>query len=494
MMLLSHIYPIQFQKRTQNLKKPDVEWLTSHPPLSGSIPPELWFKIVSMLTMTDLPAVALTCGSLRWIAQSFMFTKISFRPPARRNSLIPYLERISTRILFLASPHVINSVVECWVASGKGPNYDGINRNLAFDAIFDAMNVFPSLRHIYLCSVTLTQKHLSILRSLRVCRLELKSCSIRDNQPTLGPVPVTSFICNDSDDCGDRWRGIGKISTWLDPVKIQHITIGSVYANSLIATLAQSPISFNSLVSLTIPVDIMTSVDSIAGFANCPNLQHLRLKHTSKFPEYFPDTLPPFILPNLTSFDGPHQYCFLFSQNCALHSATLRPLDNFPTTSNSTSLCRTLTRLGPHLDYLDILAEPEFTPYLSVLRSYCPRLRSFAINAHPEFYARCPIPADIIKVINTHGLPEGLRHIAFGVQMRGNKARIMQDVLSIFDVARGACETLEELRMWYWACPRPVWVSCRRFPGDSPNIQIEERAVGEGPEGADYIFERISSY
>jgi hypothetical protein len=135
------------------------------------------------------------------------------------------------------------------------------------------------------------------------------------------------------------------------------------------------------------------------------------------------------------------------------------------------------------------MAEPDLAPYLSVLRSYCPRLRSFAINAHPEFYARCPMPADIISVIKTHGLPEGLRHMAFGVQIRGNKAKVMQDVLSIFDVARGACGTLEELRMWYWACPRPVWVWCRCLSGHSPMIQIQERAVGEGPEGADYVFE-----
>jgi hypothetical protein len=160
-----------------------------------------------MLPISELPAVSLTCKSLGWIAQTFIFTRISFFPPTGKQFLTQYKKRLPDRVLFLAtSSHTVNSVAEFSLTMGKGPSCCTVNSDLVLDAVFDVMPLFSeSPSH----QLMLSQVHSAEFKSLCPSRLELKFCIIRGDD--LPPIAVKSFICND-----DYRRKIS-LDFWIRP-------------------------------------------------------------------------------------------------------------------------------------------------------------------------------------------------------------------------------------------------------------------------------------
>jgi hypothetical protein len=368
------------------------------------------------------------------------------------------MEHLSQRVDFLASPKIARNVKECSVSLRT--QFGGIKTtfDLAVDAIFDALCLFPNLEKLSFDGIQFTAQRLAALRATPSSILELKFCVIIDDNPLMG---VKSLVC-----CDDRATElldrapIQPLSSFLDPLHLQHINVGPANTKDILSAIALSPQPFNALVSLELPVEAMNSPDIFPALEKCPNVRHLCLGYYQQNPGRLVRSIPSLVLPNLTSFDGPHQYAARFACDRSLREVTLRPFDNFSTFCNPGPLCSTLTQLGPNLRVLDIMAVTDINPILPILQTSFTALTSLTINGHPEFYARCLVPKDVIKTIQTVGLPRTLEHLTLGVQFQGRKTRISSDLASMSEAAKNVCDRLVDVKTWYWTHPRPTWVTC----------------------------------
>lgn len=268
-------------------------------------PPELWLEIFSFLPVPSVASVALSCRFLGRLAQPFVFQSISFRPCLHNKRTIDrYMERLSRRLEFLSSPHIARNVKECSLSlrtelGGIKTTFDD-----AVDAICDALALFPNLEKLAFDGVQFTAQRLSALRATPSFILELKSCAIIDDNPLTG---VKSLVC-----CDDRATELlgqspnQPLSSFLDPLHLQHINIGPANTKDILSAIALSPEPFNALTSLELPVDAMNSDDIIPALEKCPNVRHLSLGYYQTNPGRVVRAIPSSILPKLTSFDGPH--------------------------------------------------------------------------------------------------------------------------------------------------------------------------------------------
>lgn len=368
------------------------------------------------------------------------------------------MERLSRRLDFLSLPHIARNVKECSLSlrtelGGIKTTFDD-----AVDAICDALTLFPNLEKLSFDGVQFTAQRLSALRATPSFILELKSCAIIDDNPLTG---VKSLVC-----CDDRATELlgqapnQPLSSFLDPLHLQHINIGPANTKDILSAIALSPQPFNALTSLELPIDAMNSDDIIPALEKCPNVRHLSLGYYQTNPGRVVRAIPSSILPKLTSFDGPHQYATRLARGRSLQDVVLRPFNNNSIFCKPDPVCHTLTQLGPNLRTLDIMAVTDINPVLPVLQTSFPLLTSLTINGNPELYPRCFIPKDFIRTIQTVGLPRTLEHLSLGVHFKGSKSRISNDLASISEAAKAGCDRLADVKAWYWTHPRPTWVTC----------------------------------
>ncbi|KAF9463461.1 hypothetical protein BDZ94DRAFT_1258869 [Collybia nuda] len=455
-------FPIAFKDNKFSVRRSKSRSLEDAQQILGNatpFPPELWLEIFPLLPVSSVVSVALSCKFLGRLAQPFVFQRVSFRPCLHNKRTIDrYMERLSHRLNFLSSPHIARNVKECSLSlrtelGGIKTTFDD-----AVDAICDALSLFPNLEKVSFDGVQFTAQRLSALRATPSTILELKSCAIIDDNPLTG---VKSLVC--CDDLATQLLGQAAnqpLSSFLDPIHLQHINVGPANTKDILSAIALSPKAFNALTSLELPVDAMNSEDIIPALEKCPNVRHLALAYYKVNVGRVVRDIPLSILPKLTSFDGPHQYATRFAQGRSLQDVILRPFSNTSIFCKPDAVCSTLIQLGPNIRILDITAVTDINTVLPVLRASFPLLTSLTINANPELYPRCFIPKDLIKTIQTVGLPSTLEHFSLGVHFKGTKSRISHDLASISEAAKAVCDRLTDVKAWYWTHPRPTWVTC----------------------------------
>ncbi|RDB19264.1 hypothetical protein Hypma_013510 [Hypsizygus marmoreus] len=448
----------------------------------AELPPELWLEIISILPMATILALTFTCRSLRGLAQPFIFQRISFRLSPEKT----YMERLSQRLFFIRSPSIAYHIEECSITIPRRTKGVNVTLERAIDTVFDAIVGFPNLVKLAFSGLDLTQKRLQDLTLLSMSIIELNSCVVYDSDE--GSVPVKTLICNfNPSSVEPNAPLVQNLSPFLDRSYIQSIAAGPVSAECILTVLSNSSSPYSCLTSLTIPVDTMTFARTLRALSLCPQLCHLSLPFGNEPPARYLTSLPPALLPNLRSFDGPHQYAAILSSTSSfpfpghsrpIHTITLRPFSNTTFLTLPAPLLRSVATLSAlDLHSLDILAITILPSLLPLLCTATPALKHLAINAHPDFYARCVTLVDAARAISTYGLPAGLVSLRLGVQMRAVEVEKRGGVGAgpgmVWGSARRWCVNLEEVRMWFWTQPRPAWVVCSRVGEMGMTVRVE---------------------
>ncbi|TFK35945.1 hypothetical protein BDQ12DRAFT_725497 [Crucibulum laeve] len=376
---------------------------------------------------------------------------------------VEYLERLLPRLAFISTPRIAHAVqtVMITLANRSYRWSDALNNIL--DTVLNILPLLPSIKELAFHSVHFSHSNLTLLQQISPSSIKLRfpTFDIEDKNPLPFRIRVKSLNCLDDLPLERIQTNSQFLSCFIQSSYLQTLIFGSTHAERLLTTLLTSEHPFSQLLELDMPVDVMTYQNAIPALFKCTKVESLRLRYSTQVPERYLKVIPPDILPNLSSFDGPHYYASLLAQDRRLHDVALRPFDNFSTTRDAKCILRTLQELGPDVETLDILAVTDISSFLPTLLTF-KSLRKLSINSHPEFYAKCLSPCEITSKLSVTSLPPALEMLSIGVQMRNHKGRVARDTKDIVEKITASSPLLKELKLWYWTHPQPAWIVWNR--------------------------------
>ncbi|KAF8647766.1 hypothetical protein AX16_006545 [Volvariella volvacea WC 439] len=360
------------------------------------------------------------------------------------------MRRLELRLAFLTSQKIVQRVTECSITGysegsekvGKKPGRCELNV-AALDRIMGALIQFPNLRKLCLGAMRIKLEHLDLMaKVLRLTAIELQSCSFlfgaglapgEELGQSSGGLSdsgsaIRELICDVEKGCGGLPTSPRILRSIMVPTHLQRLVIGLNNLSFILHFLASST-QFDNLESLCLPVEAMDSSSIIPALRNCSSVTSLTLRYSEFDAKYRLKKLPSHILPNLTTFEGPHCYAVLLSaapdpsqytppihsvhpqhndtllcRHPSLHlgrpltKLTLRAFSNSSSVCDATSLPHTIRRLHPGIQTLDIGFVRQLTPLLlrTILEQF-PMLRALCVNSNPSVHPRGFGIADVIK-------------------------------------------------------------------------------------------------
>ncbi|KAF8191502.1 hypothetical protein K438DRAFT_1830628 [Mycena galopus ATCC 62051] len=339
------------------------------------LPPELWLKVFANIPLYHLPAVTLVSRAFCSLTQPLLFTTISTHPPSSARKGVTtskYRQRVSERLNFFFSTRISASVVEV-LLSPKTPEEDGGPTDSLIDSVFDFLPHLPNLKSLSCRYVRLTPKRLAVLQKLQLTTLSLELCfgEMADfaRAPAV-PLQEVTFKYPDTSLSED------KANPCLPFLSPKHLEQLHATTTSILPTLANSP-PFRKLRGLDILVECINSDLFITALSRCPAVDHLSLHVDSvPFPRSSFECLPEGVLPNLTSYRGPHHFAaaFLRGRNAQKVDVSL-PCHPDRLEASLTGIEPSLTSLSFRLEGVDLPAS-----LLGAIHRSFPRLKSLAVN------------------------------------------------------------------------------------------------------------------
>ncbi|KAJ7090391.1 hypothetical protein B0H15DRAFT_838446 [Mycena belliarum] len=341
------------------------------------VPPEVWLKVFINIPLYLLPPVTLACRAFCLLAQPLMFSTISTHPPAAPSrGLRPpqpskYRKRVAERVEFFFSPQISTSVVECWI-SPSAPEEDGAPADDLIDTIFASLSRLPNLKVLGCRFVRLTPTRLAVLQRLHITTISLESCFGEISDFAVAPsVPLQAVTIKYQDAALSQDKA-NPCLLFLSPNHLEQL---HATTTSILPTLSRSH-PFRKLRTLDIPVESIASDLFIPALARCPAVEHISLHTTEFVPRSLIECLPEGVLPNLSSYRGPHHFAATF-----LRGRTARKLDiSLP--CKPQRLETSLKGVDRRLESLSFLLEGVELPSLlvdAIHRSF-PALKSLVVH------------------------------------------------------------------------------------------------------------------
>ncbi|KAJ7042133.1 hypothetical protein C8F04DRAFT_117570 [Mycena alexandri] len=374
----------------------------------NSVPPELWLKVFMNIPLHLLPAVTLTCRSFHALSQPLLFSTVSTHPPAlpslalRGAQTSKYRKRILERLEFFFSPRICPSVVECAI-SPLAPEEDGAPTDDLIDTIFASLSRLPNLKVLSCRYVRLTPKRLAVLQNLQLTTISLEMCfgEIADfaDAPSV-PLQTVTFKYPDA----IRRDKVNPCLLFLSPTHLEQL---HATTTSILPTLARSQ-PFRKLQTLDIPIECITSDIFIQALSRCPAVDHLSLHTSGSVPRSLLESLPEGVLPNLTSYRGPHHYAAVFLRNRYAKRVEISvPSRPHRLGASLPAIDRTLLSLSFRLEGVELPAS-----LLTTIHASFPKLKSLTVG-EPALSS-----ADINGVLNASPRHVSLEEITIHIQGR----------------------------------------------------------------------------
>ncbi|KAJ6497160.1 hypothetical protein C8R47DRAFT_1114053 [Mycena vitilis] len=341
-----------------------------------TLPPELWLKVFINIPLYLLPAVTLTCRSFHALAQPLLFSTISTHPPAVPQALkIPqpskYRKRILDRLDFFFSPRIRPSVVECWI-SPASPEEDGLPTDDLIDTIFNSLSLLPNLKVLGCRYIRLTPQRLAVLQSLHLTTISLEMCfgELTDFAGAHSvPLQEVTFKYPDASLSRDK---ANPALLFLSPSHLEQL---HATTTSVLPILARSQ-PFRKLRTLDIPVECINSDLFLSALSRCPAVDHLSLHTTESVPRSLFEFLPEGVLPQLSSYRGPHHFAaaFLHGRNAKRVEISV-PCRPHRLEESLVGLDRSLASLSFRLESVELPAS-----LLGTIHKSFPALKSLAVS------------------------------------------------------------------------------------------------------------------
>ncbi|KAJ7184417.1 hypothetical protein C8R46DRAFT_1064004 [Mycena filopes] len=370
----------------------------------NSVPPELWLKVFMNIPLYLLPAVTLTCRSFHALAQPLLFPTISTHPPSLRGAQTSkYRKRVMERVEFFFSPRISPSVLECSICPLTPEEEDGAPDDV-IDTIFASLSRLPNLKVLSCRYVRLTPRRLAVLQNLQLTTISLEMCfgEIADFADTPSvPLQAVTFKYPDEP---LRRNTVDPSLLFLSPAHLEQL---HATTTSILPALARSQ-PFQKLQTLDIPIECINSDMFIQALSRCPAVDHLSLHTTESIPRSLLECLPEGVLPNLTSYCGPHHYAAVFLRNRnAKHVDISVPSRSHGLEASLQGIDRGLESLSFRLHGAELPAS-----LLSTIHRCFPVLKSLAIG-EPALST-----ADINGVLNASPQHLGLEELTIYIQGR----------------------------------------------------------------------------
>ncbi|TFK64240.1 hypothetical protein BDN72DRAFT_278712 [Pluteus cervinus] len=411
--------PSKFLKRKPSSAEiwPTIGYLNLSP-----FPLEIWLEILALLPPSSAAALSLTCRSLGWVSQPYIFRHISFKPILVPSKHAQYIDRLNRRLSFFTSPRIAKGIRECTIsyARGEKPNAQEVPIEGALGLIVDALSNFPHLRKLILRSLMLEKRQMEIVEGLKLHYLEMQSCQYRgdnedgdeemtedlhwDDSTTTPCSSLRSIICNTERRQDPTSHLI--LSRVMNPLTLGQLIVGPSNSDFILSTLASSSTPFNNILNLELPIESMLSHHIFSALEHCPSVTRLALRYYDVSPRRRLRSIPSHILPKLHTYDGPHRYATLLAKDRCLEDITLRTFDNFSSMCDPGRLCEILKKLGKDVKTLDLVTVNTLSKELLVTILMCfPELKALSVNAHPRMFPRCLYPEMVERAFE--GVHEG---------------------------------------------------------------------------------------
>ncbi|KAG6828518.1 hypothetical protein H0H92_007736 [Tricholoma furcatifolium] len=337
--------------------------------------------------------MVLTCRSLRGIAQPLLFKTFSIRHDSSPSASLTLASRRDfrsgsslVRLAVLQRSHLTNAITEIRLlpsafldVASQGPPSPEPTKSLLVDTLFAALPSLPNLRKFICHDVTFAKHHLLTLsRMASLKELDLQSCRTScdpEEFPNYSATPWEALTFHYPFQFVNHFRNPRFLSHLLQSRNLRELSVGP--ANEVLSALMDTPPP-STLSILKIPVSCVASPLFVPVLALCTGVQELSL-HMAMGDTYLPplDSIPPEVLPNLRSYDGPRTYAPLFTRDRFITDLNL----SLPAQSND--LCATLGSLARGIESLSCKVDDLDATLLQTIHSSFPSLKHLAISGTP---------------------------------------------------------------------------------------------------------------
>ncbi|KAG5641348.1 hypothetical protein DXG03_005454 [Asterophora parasitica] len=375
------------------------EGTSSRAPTQGDcdikLPIELWLEILSYTSTSSIRALTLTCSTLRWVAQPFLFKifvvhlhtptppSSNNRPSSNRRASNPLNTR--SRLTALFYPHIVNAITEMRLippapasepTRNQGPQSPLSADSDLINTIFTALPSLANLRRLVCHDVVFTKENLSVLTRLpQLTYLELQSCittCTADNFPDFSKVQLETFIFDFPYNSLDYFSNSRFLALFLQSRKLKRILAGP--ANDILYAIAETAPPA-SLSILEIPVSCVDSPLFVPTLAAYPSIQELSLYMAIGNTHLPPlDFLPPDVLPNLRTYRGPRTYTPWFTRDRGVTNV------EFSLPARPNDLCNTIMGLANQIESLSCKVDSLDATLLKTIHTTFPSLKHLAIS------------------------------------------------------------------------------------------------------------------
>ena len=368
------------------------------------LPLELWRKIFSFNSFSDIRSLTLVCHTFRLIGQPFLFETFTLHPYARPSGVRSqqHRRRMIQRLQFFQSTHIRPAVKECRLMALEDDKSLPSLRTMddITDAVFDALPCFPNLATLVCRSVYFSRRCMTVLSALHVKVITLHSCfSDAHMSPDFSEVPFENITLKYPKRMGNS-ADPRFLSLFLRSRQLQRLFAGPT-DEILHAMIMAQPLPTLSV--LDIPVTCVASLHFIQALSACRTLNALSL-HSLNRNEQLPilSAVPDDFLPSLVSYRGPNNYFPL------LRNSSLRAIE-ISIMCETENLLKTLYELhgSTNLKSLSIRVSTVSSALLRSIHSSFPSLLTLIVKEPSLIPATCP------SVFASSGTVPSLRSLTF---------------------------------------------------------------------------------
>ncbi|KAH0588316.1 hypothetical protein H2248_004177 [Termitomyces sp. 'cryptogamus'] len=341
---------------------------------------------MSYMTQSSIYNLTFTCCYLRWLAQPSLFKLFIVRfnyvsIPATSGRRDTYPATSLARLSVLRTAHIANSVNEIrLLPSTFLYRHDkGLPSPQLVDTLFSYLPSLVNLRTLVCHDIEFSRHNLLALSRIpQLTNLELQSCRTScqfEDFPDFSSLALETLNFAYPFNAQVYFNNPLFVSLLIQPRNLRKISVGPATDVLFAMTKTHPP---TTLSVLEIPVSCVQSLLFIPVITSCSSVQKLSLYMTTG-DSYLPplDYVPPDILPNLRSYQGPNTYSLWFTRDRPIHSIDLV----LPVQPND--ICTSIRNLSDKIEFFFCKINGIDANLIKTIHMRFPSLKHLTISGTP---------------------------------------------------------------------------------------------------------------